>query len=110
MTDPRYPEKVARHVDSRVSDVPEFQAARAKRLSTETLEEEVLEMRVYELAKVLNTKADKDQNLKAHLQFVTPNDSWSTYMNLRKAAPLDRWRQCKADLPRAIVGNIDLPE
>lgn len=127
MTDPRFPEKTVRHSENRVDDGPEFQAERAKGLSPDKLEREVLEMRVYELAKVLNCKADKgrDRNagkisegdfeslpkgLRAHLQLVTPHNPWSTYLNLRKAVPFEQWKRSKADLPSVGIGNLELPE
>jgi hypothetical protein len=105
----------------------EAQANRTKKLSPERLETEVLEMRLYELAKTLNMRADQgiDRNagritsgdftrlpdrLKAHLQLVTPHDPWSTYLKLRSAVPWEQWRRSKADLPSVYIRDLDLPE
>jgi hypothetical protein len=101
----------------------ESQSRRAKSLSQADLAREILEMRLYHLAKVLNTKADqgpdrkagKDSQgdfealpakLKTYLELVTPNDRWATYLNLRKALPLDQWKRYEADLPGGHISNL----
>ena len=93
-----------------------IQADRAKSLSVESLEREVLEMRLFALAKGLSPigaeqePARLPEKLKINRQLVIPHNPWQTYLNLRKAIALEQWKRSAGDLPRVRVRGFDLPE
>jgi hypothetical protein len=90
---------------------------RAKRLSSRgrkgDLQSEVLDMRVYALAKrVAPIKSDGKSgelpdNLIQHRDLIVPHNPWLTYLNLRKVVRLDPWKQAIDYLPS--VRGFDLP-
>jgi hypothetical protein len=105
----------------------ENQRRRAKNLPPVSLEREVLEMRIYQLARILTTAAterlggedasmvqsdfrDLPESLQKHLQCATPSNPWSTYLNLCKTVSAGQWKRGRADLPQTEVAGLNLPE
>jgi len=93
-----------------------WQTWRAKQLSSSSLEYEVLDMRLYTLAKhVAPIKADSTQielpeKLKKYQDLVVAHNPWQTYLNLKKVVRLDRWQQTIGYLPEVDIRDFDLPE
>ncbi|MGB9409405.1 MAG: hypothetical protein WCA89_17860 [Terracidiphilus sp.] len=93
----------------------ENQTRRAKSLSPQPLECEVLEMRIYELAKRLSPiNPDEESNqllekLGVRQELAPTCNSWQTYLNLCNV-PLEKWKRSKTDLPDVYILGFDLPE
>jgi hypothetical protein len=106
-----------RHDESHELDRGEqLQTERAKRLSSTSIECEVLEMRLFEFARRLSPmKASAEpealpEKLKMHRHLVIPSNPWETYLNLRKAISLEQWKRNTDDLPSVSIQNFDLPD
>jgi len=97
------------------------QSERAKRLwnggiGRSALQEEVLQLRVFELAKSLSPMRATDEpsqlprSLKQHQKLISPQNPWRTYLNLWLAVRPGEWRQRIDDLPPVWIRDCHLSD
>ena len=98
-----------------------LQTERAKRLwnngiEHSTLQREVLQLRVFELAKFLSPmKKDEKpcqlpKSLKQYQKLIVPTNPWQTYLNLWLAVDPVEWKKERDDLPSVWIRDFSLPD
>jgi hypothetical protein len=104
----------------RTNEGDALQSERAKRLwngglGRLAIGEEILQLRVFELAKSLSP-LDSDEapsllpkSLKQHLKLILPQNPWQTYLNLRSAVRPAEWTAKEEDLPNVWIRDFDMP-
>jgi hypothetical protein len=99
----------------------DVQSDRVKRLwngglGRASLEQEILQLRVFELAKVLSPLGIDEEpgklpdTLKVHHSLIALQNPWQTYLNLWKAVRPEEWNQQLNDLPTVWVRDCPLPD
>jgi hypothetical protein len=92
------------------------QSARAKGMSPDNIEYEILEMRLFALAKELapikegDAPRDLPEKLIRYKGQVIPHNPWQTYLNLKKVVDLDRLEETIGYLPEVDIQDFDLPD
>ena len=91
------------------------QARRAKFLDIHILREEIFDLRLYELAKMISPyEGDLEpwnipQNIKHYEPQLIPNNPWQNYLNIREFVHLGNWKRYIDYLPEADIRYFDLP-
>jgi hypothetical protein len=104
----------------RTDESDALQSERAKRLWSGgsgrlALGEEVLQLRVFELAKLLSpldfgdTPSVLPKSLKQHQKLVILRNPWQTYLNLWGTVRPAEWTAIEEDLPNVWIRNFDMP-
>jgi hypothetical protein len=99
----------------------DVQSDRVKRvwnggLGRASLEQEILQLRVFELAKVLSPLGTDEEpgklpdTLKVHHSLIASQNPWQTYLNLWQAVRPEEWSQQLNDLPTVWVRDCPLPD
>jgi hypothetical protein len=99
----------------------DVQSDRVKRLwngglGRASLEQEILQLRVFELAKVLSPLGIDEEpgklpdTLKVHHSPIALQNPWQTYLNLWQAVRPEEWNQQLNDLPTVWVRDCPLPD